>query len=181
MPFYPPFDDDKVKGIRPPTISERFPSIAPRSPEEEAILGSISDVESSGGADLGHAVIQDPNSMHHGQAAVGRYGMMPESLVTAVKRAQHNETLSPQLSQLIGASPEDLANSVKQDPVLEDEFATRLLRSMPDEASPQEKNFMWQFGNNANLKNMDKRMAPERASKFGESFRKRMSPKPAAE
>lgn len=174
MPFYPPVDENQVKAYRPATISERFPSLSPRTPDEQALLDSIAEVESSGGKNEAHPVIQSPNSMHQGQAAVGKYGMMPNTLDLIRKRVDRDGDHSPNTAMLAGMDEAGLQEAIKNNPDLEEEFATRLLRSMKPEATPEQKNFMWQFGNNANLDRMDKRIAPERASKFGDALRKRM-------
>ena len=43
-------------------------------------LTLIAAVESNSGTNLAHKVIRSPASIHYGEAAVGRYGLMPATL-----------------------------------------------------------------------------------------------------
>jgi hypothetical protein len=173
MPRYPLDDEQKLQASRPPSIHERFPNIAPPSLEEEAILGALADVESSGGVDTNHKEIRSPDSIHAGDSAIGTYALMPNTLELVRNRAVRDNQISPAFADLIGLQSNELAERVKQDPELEKEFATRYLRSLPPETTPEQKQYLWQFGDKADLEKQAERQDPNRAIKFQESLKKR--------
>ena len=87
-------------------------------------LNTIGKIESSGGTDYDHNLIQ--KGIHKGHRAAGRYGLMPNTVTEVVNRARMNGTLTPELEALGKLDPETMKAVLECNTELEDQVAERL-------------------------------------------------------
>lgn len=87
------------------------------------ILRRLAAVESSGGLNTNHATITNPQSVHYGDAAIGNFGLMPNT-------AQAQVGIDPDLADLRGLGREALGQQMRQDPALQQRIASELLRDL---------------------------------------------------
>lgn len=101
-------------------------------------LNKISALESSGGKNLNHKVITDPDSMHYGTHAVGQYGVMP---VTAKDLDRKYGT-----DELQDLDKMEAQEYLMQDPELAERLAeshaSTLLQKSPEEVAA----YKWKQG-----------------------------------
>ena len=139
------------------------------SDKEQSFLDQMAQIESSNGQNTDHPRV--PSGIQKGDAAVGKYGLMPNTLKELVNSAVNNNDSSPIIQQLKDKNPDELASAVQQNPDLEKEMALRLERrimSRPGITTPEQANYMWQYGHNLTGKQLDERdyMNSDRAQKF---------------
>lgn len=82
-------------------------------------------VESSGGKDTDHPVVTAPN-LQQGTRAIGRYGLMPNTVKELVNRRRLRGTVSPDMMDLTDLPPEEIKARLEASPELEEQFANDL-------------------------------------------------------
>lgn len=128
-----------------------------RKQKIRSFLDRVSKIESSGGENYNHDLIQ--KGIHKGHKAAGRYGLMPNTVKETINRARMSGTLTPELDALDRLDPETMKEVLETNPELEDQVAERLAdhvlqRQMDDEEKAA---FTWHKGHN---------LTPEKVSKM---------------
>lgn len=113
--------------------------------DREDFLNITKQIESSGGKNLDHPTITDPDSMHFGQHAVGRYAIMPKT-VEELGKSSHDASIRA-LSKM---SNDDMNQYLKENPDLDEHLANtmadKLEKRFPGE--PEKQTYAWQYGHN---------------------------------
>jgi hypothetical protein len=143
-----PYDKDellreKIDQMNQPDRVDRF-------------LDLISQIESSGGKDLSHPEME--SGIHAGTAAMGRYGLMPNTVKEIATRAERAGEITPTMRELASMEdPTEMRQTVEQNPEIEQEYARqlaeRVLSRFPNE---EQAAFSWNQGHN---------LTPERVQK----------------
>lgn len=114
--------------------------------KELEFLRKTAEIESSGGKNLEHRELQ--SGMHAGSAAIGRFGLMPNTLDELRNRMLRSKIQLPGVD-LKSATKEQLAEAISNNPELEDAFATQLLRTIKSKGvDDTTANYMWEHGHN---------------------------------
>lgn len=112
-----------------------------------AFLKNISKVESSGGKDFSHDEMK--TGIHKGTSAIGRYGLMPNTVNEVLNRMRLKGTLTPELQSLKDSDPQLMKQFLETNPQVEDqiaeELAQRVLERQQDEDMAA---FSWNQGHN---------------------------------
>lgn len=134
------------------------PAQAPAAPHNHGynssrMLNAISQVESSGGKNMNHEAVQ--GSMHHGEKAIGQYGMMP---VTIRETLKLNPDLSRAHGKAIKLHGSQLEHYIQDNPGLENQIAQKHLQRLEHHFGndPAKLGFAWLngvTGTNKALKN----------------------------
>ena len=113
----------------------------------KAFLGNISQIESRGGEDTTHPEMK--SGIHKGTSAIGRYGLMPNTVSEVLNRMRIGGTLTPELDGLRGLGPEDMKKALETNPALEDQIAESLAGRVLDRQQDEEKAaYSWNQGHN---------------------------------
>jgi hypothetical protein len=113
----------------------------------KSFLKNISQVESSGGTNYNHQLIQ--KGIHKGHKAIGRYGLMPNTVVEVLNRMKMNGTLTPELQQLKGLDADTLKQTLETKPELEDQIAENLADRVLERQQDEDKAaYSWHQGHN---------------------------------
>ena len=122
--------------------SEKLDQMNPKRFNRDNFLNAISQVESSGGQDTNHPVIQ--HGLQAGQQAMGSYGLLPNTVDELNNRARLNNTLTPEMV----AATRDPA-SVANNPALQQQYANQLAdRVLNRFPTPQMAAYAWNGGHN---------------------------------
>ena len=97
----------------------------PMPPNIQKFLEKIEQIESSGGQNTNHPVITAPNAQQ-GTSAIGRYGLMPNTVKELVNRRRVRGTASPDMIDLAQSPPDVIKAKLEASPELEDQFANDL-------------------------------------------------------
>lgn len=110
-------------------------------------LKTISQIESSGGKNYNHDLIQ--KGIHTGHKAIGRYGLMPNTVNEVLNRMRMTGTLTPELKQLQQLDPQTLKATLESNPELEDQIAESLAERVLNRQQDEEKAaYSWHQGHN---------------------------------
>lgn len=115
----------------------------------EEFLGDTSDIESSRGRILNHAIVRDPKSIHFGTRAVGEYGLMP---VTAIDIARNAG-----VTELAGVNKFEAQRILEENPELTRRLAETMASKLLKRNTLEDANIKWQFG-------ADSKVSPEAIS-----------------
>ncbi len=132
-----------------PTIDERELRPVPQEgPDVEGFLKAIEQIESSGGKNFNHATMK--SGIHAGDTAMGRFGLMPNTLQELAVRAKRDGSINDEMSQVSEISdPAMLKQHIEANPQVErmfaEQLAKRLLNKFPDE---EQAAFSWNQGHN---------------------------------
>ena len=133
----------------PDTVGPKRREYNDATPEEQELLRKIAFLESSEGQNLDHDQIRSPDSIHFGDTAVGKYGLMPNTIDQITKIAPRMNNASPELRQVGELPPEEQAEIIKSSPDLEEESALNLLRMIKRApVTDEQAAYMWQYGHN---------------------------------
>lgn len=103
------------------SISEGY---MPKVPNLNEFLQKIQQIESSGGKDLDHPVVE--SGIQAGDAAIGRYGLMPNTVRELVNRRRLNGTSTGELKELAEMDSPTMKKHLEANPDLEDELANQM-------------------------------------------------------
>lgn len=118
-----------------------------REKRVKSFLGHISQIESRGGEDTSHPEMK--YGIHKGTSAIGRYGLMPNTVSEVLNRMRINGALTPELEGLRGLAPEDMRKALETNPALEDQIAESLAGRVLDRQGDDEKAaYSWNQGHN---------------------------------
>lgn len=122
----------------------------------QSFLNNISQVESSGGTNFNHPIVN--SGIHAGQSAIGRYGLMPNTVNEVLNRMRMNGTLTPELHQLQQLDPVTLKTTLEKNPNLEDQIAgtlaNKVLTRQPDDETAA---YSWHSGHNLKPEDIEQR------------------------
>lgn len=121
----------------------------PTPPNIQEFLDKIEAIESSNGQNTDHPVVT-ANNLQQGTRAIGRYGLMPNTVRELVNRRRIRGTVSPEMLDVSQMAPDDMKNYVEANPELEDQFANDLANHViRNQGGDQEKAaYSWQNGSN---------------------------------
>jgi hypothetical protein len=121
---------------------EKLDQMNPERVQRDNFLNAISQVESSGGQNLNHPVIQ--NGLQAGQQAMGSYGLLPNTVQELTNRARLQGQMTPQMA----AASRNPA-SIESNPDLEKQYANQLAnRVLTREQDPYMAAYAWNSGHN---------------------------------
>lgn len=111
-------------------------------------LKVISQIESSGGQNVDHKMMD--SGIHAGTAAVGQYGLMPNTVQEVLNRMSQEDQFTPDLQQLKETPPETMREYIATNPEQEDKIAKYLAGRVIDrQGGDQEKAaYSWFQGHN---------------------------------
>lgn len=123
--------------------------------DKETFLNLIRQLESSGGKNTEHKKME--SGIHEGDAAIGEYGIMPNTANEFIKRRELKGQFGPDEALMQQMNPkqlkEFLANQDRIEQNLADDIATRVLkRSKGDEEKAA---YMWNQGHNKLASSID--------------------------
>lgn len=103
-----------------------------------ALLKKISQLESSGGTNINHDLIQ--SGIHSGDSAIGQYGLMPNTIEEIARRNQMKDVLA--------IPREELSN--KFTPEMENQVARKLAELVLKRSGGNEEQaaYRWNMGHN---------------------------------
>lgn len=149
----------KIIGVKDPSVPDKTVEqveieIADKKRRDllnkEQFLKDMSQIESSGGKNTKHKTIL--SGIHEGQAAVGQFGLMPNTVEEISKRMEMegSEPEEIRMLKITGTPSQEIANEVAKNPELERKMAERLYEHVKTRQGGDEErmNHAWQFGHN---------------------------------
>lgn len=134
-------------------IQQQLDMMNPDRVNRDNFLEKIAQIESSGGKNTNHKTLQ--SGIHAGEAAVGQYGLMPNTLDELLNR-QHLEGRGPASNPEMQAT--DLSSLVANDPKMEHQFADQLARKVLNQYPNQDMAaYAWNHGHNLTPKEVENR------------------------
>lgn len=122
----------------------------------KSFLDKIAMIESSGGKNVNHKTME--GGIHKGTAAIGRYGLMPNTIKEIVKRERLSGNEDPELEMLEMLEPDELTEYVNTNPEIEDRLAKslaqRVLGRFPSE---EQAAYAWNMGHNLTPEKLQER------------------------
>lgn len=110
-------------------------------------LSRIAQIESQNGQNMNHPQIQ--GGIHTGDQAIGRYGLMPNTVSEVLNRMRMQGTITPELQQIQAMQHPEMKALLEKNPQLEDQIAQslaqRVLTRQPDDTSAA---YSWHSGTN---------------------------------
>lgn len=117
-------------------------------------LQNIAEVESSGGQNFNHAEMKA--GIHAGDRAIGRYGLMPNTVGEVLNRMRIKGTLTPELQELQQMDGATLKDVLEQNPDIEDKIAETLADRVLSRQQDEEKAaYSWNQGHNLRPEQID--------------------------
>lgn len=145
-----------------------MPNNKPLSPEEKekqlkAFLDITRKIESSDGRNTNHATME--SGIHAGDAAIGAYGIMPNTVKEFAKR-----TGNPELSRLSALDAAKMKQEIESNPELEEQVARPIAEHVLSKyGDPRMANFAYQYGHNMDperVKELYRTKGADRLAKF---------------
>jgi hypothetical protein len=120
----------------------------PPVPNLNEFLKKIEQIESSGGKNTEHPVVEE--GIQAGDQAIGRYGLMPNTIRELVNRRRIEGSTDGQLEDLSRMPSSEMKHYLEQSPQLEDELAKQMAnivtrKQMGDEDRSA---YAWTMGHN---------------------------------
>lgn len=123
-------------------LKEKLDQMNPERFDRDRFLDAISQVESSGGKNTNHPLIQ--TGLQAGQQAIGSYGMLPNTIQELSNRARLHNQLTPEMAE-VSRNPTALGS----DPNLEKQYANQLAdRVLNRFQDPNMAAYAWNHGHN---------------------------------
>ena len=123
-------------------LQEKLDQMNPQRVQRDNFLDAISQIESSGGTNTNHPVIQ--SGLQTGQQAMGNYGLLPNTVQELNNRARLNHTLTPEMAA-VSRNPA----SVQEDPEMQKQYASQLAdRVLNKFQDPNMAAYAWNSGHN---------------------------------
>jgi hypothetical protein len=118
-----------------------------RKQQIRSFLNNISQIESSGGKNFNHSVVK--TGIHAEHKAIGRYGLMPNTIAETLNRMRISGTLTPELKELNKLDTQTLKSTLENNPELEDQIAEALASRVLDRQKDEEMAaYSWNQGHN---------------------------------
>lgn len=112
-------------------------------------LNNISQIESSGGKNQNHPEIK--SGIHQGDKAIGRYGLMPNTVSEVLNRMKSAGTLTPEMEELQKLDSKKLKEKMESNPELQDKVAESLAdRVLTRQGDEEKAAYSWHKGHNLN-------------------------------
>ena len=118
-------------------LREKLDQMNPQRFERDQFLDAISQIESNGGKNLNHPIMQ--GGIHAGEQAIGKYGLMPNTVEEMARRTRGPASVTP-------GSPEEQA--------VAQQLAERVLNRFQD---PEMAAYAWNSGHNLTPKEVKER------------------------
>lgn len=111
-------------------------------------LNRIAQLESSNGTNLNHDTIN--NGIQAGQRAIGKYGMLNNTIQETLNRQANNDEISPELDDLRGKDQDTIRQQFSQHPEYEQQVASYLANRVLDNQNGDEEKaaYAWNHGHN---------------------------------
>ncbi len=111
-------------------------------------LRTISRLESNDGENTNHPELQ--NGIQAGTSAIGRYGLMPNTIKEIINKSRQNGTMTPDLQDLDRMNPHEMKAHIEANPDLEDQLAQSLaLKVLKNQMGDEDKAaYSWNQGDN---------------------------------
>jgi len=127
-----------------------------RGTEEDDFLNVIGQIESSGGKNFDHEMIQ--GGMHKGHRATGTYGLMPNTITETLNRMRMSGQITPELEGLSSLGPIEMKQAIETNPELEKLIARHMARQVLDRQGNDEKAaYSWFQGHNLSPEQVEAR------------------------
>lgn len=101
-------------------LKEKLDQMNPQKIQRDSFLDAISQIESSGGKNMNHPVVQQ--GIQAGDQAVGKYGLMPNTMQELISRQGRNpasvNTADPVVQQQLANQLADKVLNKFQDPAM---------------------------------------------------------------
>lgn len=155
MPFNPVTGKDDLEQIG---YQNPVPVVAEKPANDiDSFLNIIEQIESNGGKNMNHPTMA--GGIHDGQAAMGRFGLMPNTIKEVANRARISGNITDPMRNIAGMEDSlAMKKAIEGDPALEREFARRLaekvLGQFPDQ---QMAAYSWNQGHNLTPEKVEKR------------------------
>ena len=120
-------------------------------------LEKIAELESSSGKNLEHKTMQ--SGIHKGTSAIGRYGMMPNTVDEVIRRATRTGDPSVEMQKLSAMSPDEKKLYLQQNPELENQLAESLAGHVLEKQGGDEEKaaYSWLYGHNLSPEKVQER------------------------
>lgn len=146
-----------------------------RMEEVDRFLKIIEMLESSGGKTFEHRRI--PSGIHKGHRAVGRYGLMPNTVQETLQSMRNRGELTEQLEPYVGLEPEELKSTLEKDTESERALARDLAKKVMkrQDMNPEKSAYSWLYGHNLSPEQIESRnYEDEEYVKRYNKFKKRL-------
>jgi hypothetical protein len=128
-------------------LKEKLDLQNPERVERDRFLDIIAQIESSGGKNFNHPEMQ--SGIHKGSSAIGRYGLMPNTVKEVVKRAELSGAATDPMRQIASQDPQTMKSLLESDPQLEQQMAHQLAKRVLEKfEDPEMAAFSWNQGTN---------------------------------
>lgn len=158
----------------PETVGPKKESLIIRAelqPKQASFLNKIANIESSSGQDTDHPEVDD--GIQAGDHAVGKYGIMPNTVMEFTKRIIKNGDAPPVVRQIATVqNPQDAANQVAADPDLEQLYAKNIQQHLDQNQNGDEDKEAYSWNQGHNLGSDDISQEDLDASPYVQKFRK---------
>lgn len=119
--------------------------------DRDQFLKIIAQIESSGGKNLNHPVIE--SGLQAGQQAMGNYGLLPNTVQELTNRARLQKQVTPEMEEA-SRNPA----SLRENPALQQVYAEQLANHVLDKTQdPEMAAFAWNAGHNLKPDEIKKR------------------------
>lgn len=115
----------------------------------KSFLDKISQIESSRGKNINHPMIR--NGIQKGSAAIGQYGLMPNSIQEELNRMKGDNTSTPELDQLKDQPEDDVRAKLADNKDLEQAIAAHLANRISDKQGGNDLASAYAWNNGSNL------------------------------
>jgi hypothetical protein len=111
-------------------------------------LSKISQLESSGGKNTDHPEME--SGIQAGTSAIGKYGLMPNTVKQLINHRRENGTITSDLHDLDQMSPRDMKAHIEANPELEEDLAGGLAKQVLQRQQGDEDKaaYSWTMGHN---------------------------------
>lgn len=125
-------------------LREHLDLMNPDKVKRDSFLDIIGQIESSGGKNIDHPVIQ--NGIQKGDAALGRYGLMPNTVRELMVRRQ---VAGQQAPMPVDEDSTDMRSMINQNPQLEQDLANQLAQKvLTRQPNDEMAAYSWNQGHN---------------------------------
>lgn len=130
-----------------PALKEALGKMSDSNDNVKSFLNRISQIESRGGEDMNHKTINE--GIHKGTAAIGRYGLMPNTVNEVLNRMRIRGEMTPELENLKSMDHETMKKSLEANPQLEEMIAEQLAgRVLQRQGDDEKAAYSWHQGHN---------------------------------
>jgi len=116
--------------------------------KNKEFLSKIGQIESNSGQNLDHPMIHE--GLQAGTSAIGKYGLMPNTVKELVNRRRVRGTSTPELQSLGQMNPDQMKAYIEANPGLEEDLANELATKVitRQQGDPDRAAYSWKQGDN---------------------------------